>query len=130
MGGQVFALCESFSKYVRKNNLILYVNCDEANTVDFPEFSYSYSYLCIFFPFKFMRRRPNAVPNGPQASQLRSQPSEQSFSQGFSSQHGMFSQLSQNSLSDVLTNDQVKSRLRFEPSVGKESLSCVFIVLF
>lgn len=70
------------------------------------------------------------MPNGPQASQLRSQPSEQSFSQGFSSQHGMFSQLSQNSLSDVLINDQVKSRLRFEPSVGQESLSCVFIILF
>ncbi|XP_048421685.1 putative recombination initiation defects 3 isoform X2 [Pyrus x bretschneideri] len=50
-------------------------------------------------------RRPNAVPNG-QASQLRSQPSDQSYSQGLSSQHNMFSQLSQNSQCDILTNDQ------------------------
>ncbi|KAM2157122.1 hypothetical protein ACFX1R_042732 [Malus domestica] len=50
-------------------------------------------------------RRPNAVPNG-QASQFRSQPSDQSYSQGLSSQHNMFSQLSQNSQCDVLTNDQ------------------------
>ncbi|XP_016650015.1 PREDICTED: protein PAIR1 [Prunus mume] len=64
-------------------------------------------------------RRPNAVPNGPQASQLRSQPSEQSFSQGFSSQHGMFSQLSQNSLSDVLTNDQRFGSQERENSVKK-----------
>ncbi|GAB2271712.1 hypothetical protein Dimus_038928 [Dionaea muscipula] len=40
------------------------------------------------------------------ASQLRSQPSQQSFSQGVSSQHGMFTQLSQNSLNEVITNDQ------------------------
>lgn len=52
-------------------------------------------------------RRLNAVPTGPQSSQLQSQPSQQSFSQGMSSQHGMFSQLSQNSLNEVLTNDQV-----------------------
>lgn len=52
-------------------------------------------------------RRSNARPTGPQASQLQSQASQQSFSQGISSQHGMFSQLSQNSLNEVLTNDQV-----------------------
>lgn len=40
------------------------------------------------------------------SSQIRSQPSQQSFSQGVSSQHGMFSQLSQNSLNEVITNDQ------------------------
>ena len=54
-------------------------------------------------------RRSSAVPTGPnaQASQLQSQQSQQSFSQGLSSQHGMFSQLSQNSLNEALTNDQV-----------------------
>lgn len=52
-------------------------------------------------------RRSNAMPTGPQASQLQSQASQQSFSQGISSQHGMFSQLSQNSLNEILTNDQV-----------------------
>ncbi|KAH0970630.1 hypothetical protein GBA52_022786 [Prunus armeniaca] len=46
-------------------------------------------------------------------------PSEQSFSQGFSSQHGMFSQLSQNSLSDVLTNDQRFGSQERENSVKK-----------
>lgn len=51
---------------------------------------------------------------GPQPSQLRSQPSQsqQSFSQGPSSQHGMFSQLSQSSLDEVLTNEQVGSHFR------------------
>ncbi|KAB2597699.1 protein PAIR1-like [Pyrus ussuriensis x Pyrus communis] len=64
-------------------------------------------------------RRPNAVPNGPQAAQLRSQPSEQSFSQGLSSQHNMFSQLSQNSQCDVLTNDQRFGSQERENSVKK-----------
>lgn len=51
---------------------------------------------------------------GPQPSQLRSQPSQsqQSFSQGPSSQLGMFSQLSQSSLDEVLTNEQVGSHFR------------------
>ncbi|KAK3003505.1 hypothetical protein RJ639_019772 [Escallonia herrerae] len=44
--------------------------------------------------------------NRSQASQLRSQQSQQSLSQ---SQHGMFSQFSQNSLDDVVVNDQVIS---------------------
>ncbi|XP_065864300.1 putative recombination initiation defects 3 [Euphorbia lathyris] len=54
-------------------------------------------------------RRLN-MQTGPQSSQLRSQQSQQSFSQGISSQHGMFSQLSQTSLDEAVTNDQ-----RFNP---------------
>lgn len=62
-------------------------------------------------------RRSNSVPHGPQVSQLqiRSQPSEQSFSQGLSSQYGMFSQLSQTSL-DALTDQRSQER---ENSVKK-----------
>lgn len=42
--------------------------------------------------------------------QPRSQPSQQSFSQGFSSQqNGIFSQISQNSVDEVLTDNQVSS---------------------
>lgn len=52
-------------------------------------------------------RRSNALTTGQQAPQLRSQPSQQSFSQGLSSQHGMYSQLSQNSFDEVVTNEQV-----------------------
>ncbi|GAB2245028.1 hypothetical protein Droror1_Dr00000521 [Drosera rotundifolia] len=48
----------------------------------------------------------SSVLGGNGSSQIRSQPSQQSFSQGVSSQHGMFSQLSQNSLNEVITNDQ------------------------
>ncbi|KAL9253041.1 putative recombination initiation defects 3 [Drosera capensis] len=48
----------------------------------------------------------SSVLGGNGSSQIRSQPSQQSFSQGLSSQHGMFSQLSQNSLNEVITNDQ------------------------
>lgn len=52
------------------------------------------------------------MPSGFQASQHRSQPSQQSFSQGISSQHGMSSHFSQNSLDEVVTtNDQVKIKL-------------------
>ncbi|MED6150138.1 hypothetical protein PIB30_069460 [Stylosanthes scabra] len=47
-------------------------------------------------------RRPNTAPNGLQASQ-QSQPS---FSQGLSSQPGMLSHFSQNSLDEAVTNDQ------------------------
>ncbi|XP_062086953.1 putative recombination initiation defects 3 [Humulus lupulus] len=58
-------------------------------------------------------RRSNTVTqsHGPQTSQLRSQPSQQSFSRGLSShsQHGVLSQISQSSLDDVLTNDQLSS---------------------
>ncbi|GAB4844489.1 hypothetical protein Ancab_037867 [Ancistrocladus abbreviatus] len=48
----------------------------------------------------------NSVLGSGQPSQLRSQASQQSFSQAVSSQHGMLSQLSQNSLDDVVTHDQ------------------------
>ncbi|KAF7846780.1 hypothetical protein BT93_L3757 [Corymbia citriodora subsp. variegata] len=51
-------------------------------------------------------RRPTALQAGGQASHLQTQQqSQQSFSQGLSSQHGLFSQFSQTSLDDVLTND-------------------------
>ncbi|KAL9266236.1 putative recombination initiation defects 3 [Drosera capensis] len=48
----------------------------------------------------------SVLGGGNGSSQIKSQPSQQSFSQGVSSQHGMFSQLSQNSLNEVITNDQ------------------------
>ncbi|XWS77023.1 hypothetical protein CRYUN_Cryun01aG0228000 [Craigia yunnanensis] len=51
-------------------------------------------------------RRSSLAPSGPQSSQLRSQPSQQSFSQGISSQHALFSQISQSSLDEVVTTDQ------------------------
>ncbi|KAH7849405.1 hypothetical protein Vadar_017374 [Vaccinium darrowii] len=77
------------------------------------------------------KRRSSIVPNGPessvfgkrQASQLLSQPSQQSFSQGVSSQQGMFSQLSQNSLDDIVTNNQRISSQERENPVKK--LSCL-----
>ncbi|KAL3743522.1 hypothetical protein ACJRO7_018760 [Eucalyptus globulus] len=51
-------------------------------------------------------RRPPALQAGGQASHSQTQQqSQQSFSQGLSSQHGLFSQFSQNSLDDVLAND-------------------------
>lgn len=58
---------------------------------------------------------------GPQASQIRSQPSQQSFSQGLSSQLGMFSQLSQSSLDGVSTNEQRISSQERENTVKKFS---------
>ncbi|XP_011023327.1 PREDICTED: protein PAIR1-like isoform X1 [Populus euphratica] len=67
-------------------------------------------------------RRSSCIPVGPQqASQIRSQQSQQSFSQGFSSQHGMFSQISQTSLDEALTNDQRFSSQERENSVKKPS---------
>lgn len=71
--------------------------------------------LFVWFLCVNVRRRQNAAATGVESSilgknqppQLRSQQSQQSFSQG--SQHGFFSQLSQNSPDDVITNDQVKS---------------------
>ncbi|PKI39996.1 hypothetical protein CRG98_039659 [Punica granatum] len=67
-------------------------------------------------------RRPGAAPGGVQASQFHSQQqSQQSFSQGISAQHGMFSQLSQNSSDDFLTSDQRYSSQERENSVKKIS---------
>ncbi|VVA89622.1 unnamed protein product [Arabis nemorensis] len=50
-----------------------------------------------------LRRRSSVEP---QASQLRSQQSQQSFSQGPSSQRGCFSQMTQSSIDELLINDQ------------------------
>ncbi|XP_030540885.1 putative recombination initiation defects 3 isoform X3 [Rhodamnia argentea] len=51
-------------------------------------------------------RRPTTLQAVGQASQLQTQQhSQQSFSQGLSSQHGLFSQFSQTSLDEVLAND-------------------------
>ncbi|XP_038996543.1 putative recombination initiation defects 3 [Hibiscus syriacus] len=50
-------------------------------------------------------RRSSLPPSVPQSSQLRSQPSQQSISQGISSQHALFSQISQNSLDEIVTTD-------------------------
>ncbi|MBA0763521.1 hypothetical protein Gotri_012954, partial [Gossypium trilobum] len=50
--------------------------------------------------------RSSLPPSVPQSSQLRSQPSQQSFSQGISSQHALFSQISQSSLDEIVTTDQ------------------------
>lgn len=72
-------------------------------------------------------RRSSAIRSGSepsllgkiQGSQLRSQTSQQSFSQGISSQHGMFSQFSQNSLEEILTNEQRIGSEEKENSVKK-----------
>ncbi|KAG8653564.1 putative recombination initiation defects 3 isoform X2 [Manihot esculenta] len=66
-------------------------------------------------------RRLSAIPSGLQTSQLRSQPSQQSLSQGISSQHGVFSQLSQTSFDEALANDQRFSSQERENSVKKTS---------
>ncbi|KAK3004755.1 hypothetical protein RJ639_018400, partial [Escallonia herrerae] len=76
-------------------------------------------------------RKASALPSGTepsifnssnrsQASQLRSQQSQQSLSQ---SQHGMFSQFSQNSLDDVVVNDQRFSSQERENS--SKMISCL-----
>ncbi|KAM7277019.1 hypothetical protein ACFE04_018885 [Oxalis oulophora] len=52
-------------------------------------------------------RRPSiGATTGLQGSQHRTQPSQQLFSQGFSSQHGLFSQFSQSSIDEPFTNEQ------------------------
>ncbi|XP_023526420.1 protein PAIR1-like isoform X2 [Cucurbita pepo subsp. pepo] len=66
-------------------------------------------------------RRSNALTTGQQAPQLRSQPSQQSFSLGLSSEHGMYSQLSQNSFDEVVTNEQRFSSQDRENSIKKNS---------
>ena len=69
----------------------------------------------LFFSFGHLHRfffvehkRSTTISSKLQASQLRSQPSQQSFSNGLSSQPVMLSQFSQNSLDEVVTNEQVK----------------------
>lgn len=75
--------------------------------------------------------RPNTVPNRQvmsgsgrsQPSQRRSQQSQQSFSQGLSSQHGMLSQISQNSFDEIMANDQkIGSQ---EREISTKRLSCL-----
>ncbi|KAL9348314.1 hypothetical protein Peur_059680 [Populus x canadensis] len=74
-------------------------------------------------------RRSSSIPVGPQqASQFRSQQSQQSFSQGFSSQHGIFSQISQTSLDEALTIDQRFSSQEQENSVKKPS--CLPVITY
>ncbi|XP_022943732.1 protein PAIR1 isoform X2 [Cucurbita moschata] len=65
--------------------------------------------------------RSNALTTGQQAPQLRSQPSQQSFSQGLSSLHGTNSQFSQNSFDEVVTNEQRFSSQDRENSIKKNS---------
>ncbi|KAI4303374.1 hypothetical protein MLD38_039014 [Melastoma candidum] len=69
-------------------------------------------------------RPNNAPPPRPQLSQIQSQQhSQHSFSQGFSSQQGIFSQLSQsqNSLDDGLMNDQRFGSQERESTARKNS---------
>jgi hypothetical protein len=75
------------------------------------------SFMLMFFYVDFgvcccgkCDRKTNNVSNGLQASQQhRSQPSQQSFSQGLSSQQGILSHFSQSSLDEAVTaNDQVR----------------------
>ncbi|KAI9089914.1 hypothetical protein K1719_028884 [Acacia pycnantha] len=69
-------------------------------------------------------RRSNTVPSGLQGPQIRSQPSnqsQQSLSHGLSSQNVFLSQFSQNSLDEVVTNDQRLSSQERENSVKRFS---------
>ncbi|XP_039056566.1 putative recombination initiation defects 3 [Hibiscus syriacus] len=68
-------------------------------------------------------RRSSLPPSVPQSSQLRSQPSQQSFSQGISSQHALFSQISQNSLDEIVTTDQRFGSQERENAANK--ISCL-----
>ncbi|CAN0824860.1 Putative recombination initiation defects 3, partial [Linum grandiflorum] len=67
------------------------------------------------------RRLSSVQPGTQQSSQLRSGSSQQSFSQGFSSQHGMFSQFSQTSLDEAFVNDQRLNSQERENRVKKAS---------
>ncbi|XP_045791607.1 putative recombination initiation defects 3 [Trifolium pratense] len=66
------------------------------------------SSISVFPPPHIYSRKTNNVSNGLQVSQQhRSQPSQQSFSQGLSSQQGILSHFSQSSLDEAVTaNDQ------------------------
>ncbi|GMI75894.1 ARABIDOPSIS THALIANA PUTATIVE RECOMBINATION INITIATION DEFECTS 3 [Hibiscus trionum] len=68
-------------------------------------------------------RRSSLPPSIPQSSQLRSQPSQQSFSQGISSQHALFSQISQNSLDEIATTDHRFGSQERENTANK--ISCL-----
>ncbi|KAL3618869.1 hypothetical protein CASFOL_037284 [Castilleja foliolosa] len=85
------------------------------------------SSISVFPP---QTRRSSVVPSGldsssiygrsQTASQLRPQQSQMTLSQGTSSQHGIFSQFSQNSQDEVLTNEKLGSQER-ENSVRRPS---------
>ncbi|XP_027337787.1 protein PAIR1 [Abrus precatorius] len=82
------------------------------------------SSISVFPPPLLYSRKTSAVSSGLQAShsQHRSQPSQQSFSQGLSSQHGILSHFSQNSLDEaVTTNDQRIGSQEHENSLRKIS---------
>ncbi|XP_057454637.1 putative recombination initiation defects 3 isoform X4 [Lotus japonicus] len=80
------------------------------------------SSISVFPPPPLHSRRSNNVSSGMQASQHRSQLSQQSFSQGFSSQHGLLSNFSQSSLDEaVTTNDQRMGSQEYENSSKKIS---------
>ncbi|KHN42196.1 Protein PAIR1 [Glycine soja] len=80
--------------------------------------------ISVFPPPLIHRRKANNVTSGLQAnhSQHRSQPSQQSLSQGISSQHGLLSHFSQNSLDEaVTTNDQRVGSQEHENSLRRMS---------
>ncbi|XP_052724013.1 putative recombination initiation defects 3 [Vigna angularis] len=72
------------------------------------------SSISVFPPPLLHSRKANNVSSGLQVShsQHRTQPSQQSFSQGLSSQHGLLSHFSQNSLDEAVTTN--------EPRVGSQ----------
>ncbi|KAL5132827.1 Protein PAIR1 [Glycine soja] len=80
--------------------------------------------ISVFPPPLIHRRKANNVTSGLQAnhSQHLSQPSQQSLSQGISSQHGLLSHFSQNSLDEaVTTNDQRVGSQEHENSLRRMS---------
>ncbi|KAG5036988.1 hypothetical protein JHK86_017828 [Glycine max] len=80
--------------------------------------------ISVFPPPLVYPRKANNISSGLQASQSqhRSQPSQQSLSQGLSSQHGVLSHFSQNSLDEaVTTNDQRVGSQEHENSLRRIS---------
>ncbi|KAG4400493.1 hypothetical protein GLYMA_07G070400v4 [Glycine max] len=80
--------------------------------------------ISVFPPPLVYPRKANNISSGLQAShsQHRSQPSQQSLSQGLSSQHGVLSHFSQNSLDEaVTTNDQRVGSQEHENSLRRIS---------
>ncbi|ESW07074.1 hypothetical protein PHAVU_010G099300 [Phaseolus vulgaris] len=72
------------------------------------------SSISVFPPPLLHSRKANNISSGLQVShsQHRTQPSQQSFSQGLSSQHGLLSHFSQNSLDEAVTTN--------DPRVGSQ----------
>lgn len=94
--------------------------------------------LIRFFSFVFSSiesiRRLSGVSSGLEtssvfgrsqtASQLRPQQSQLTLSQGISSQHGLFSQFSQNSQDDILTNEVVMHMMFVGDCMFKRIYAC------